>query len=58
MNNEIKYQMRVIEILTNQKNEITQLVVDLERLGNTGENLENKKINKDNLIKIIDESYE
>lgn len=58
MNNEIKYQMRVIEILTNQKNEITQLVVDLERLGNTGENLENKRINKDNLIKIIDESYE
>lgn len=58
MNNEIKYQMRVIEILTNQNNEITQLVVDLERLGNTGENLENKRINKDNLIKIIDESYE
>ena len=58
MNNEIKYQMRVIELLTNQKNEITQLVVDLERLGNTGENLENKRINKDNLIKIIDESYE
>ena len=58
MNNEIKYQMRVIEILTNQNNEITQLVVDLERIGNTGEDLENKRINKDNLIKIIDESYE
>ena len=47
-----------LELLTNQKNEITQLVVDLERIGNTGENLENKRINKDNLIKIIDESYE